>query len=301
MEDLDQLIALFRPGPMRMIDEYLQRRAGTVPVRYPLPQLEAILKPTYGVIVYQEQVMRVAMQVSGMSAAGADLLLRAMGKKDPELLEKQRAGFIAGAAERGVARDKADELFDLLARFAEYGFNKAHSAAYAVLRVEGGVEVDQIAALDLRHHAIALDLDHVMPFPWFHAVALRRVPAAGGARPHLEHEIIDRLRAHAPQQRRQRAPQEVRPTIRAVRIVGAPEQVIGCHAEDVREYRHVIARRRFARPPLPPLDARDAARIPLHERGEFVEAEPGRLAQPSQPLPERLHAPIVAGVIAIPQ
>jgi DNA polymerase-3 subunit alpha len=133
LEDLDQLIALFRPGPMRMIDEYLQRRAGTVPVRYPLPELEPILKATYGVIVYQEQVMRVAMQVAGISAADADLMRRAMGKKDPELLEKQREGFLDGAVKRGVARDKADELFDLLARFAEYGFNKAHSAAYAVL------------------------------------------------------------------------------------------------------------------------------------------------------------------------
>ena len=133
LEDLDQLIALFRPGPMRMIDEYLQRRAGTLPVRYPLPELEAILKPTYGIIVYQEQVMRVAMQVAGISAAGADLMRRAMGKKDPELLEKQRGGFVSGAGARGVDREKADELFDLLARFAEYGFNKAHSAAYAVL------------------------------------------------------------------------------------------------------------------------------------------------------------------------
>jgi DNA polymerase-3 subunit alpha len=133
LEDLDQLIALFRPGPMRMIDEYLQRRAGQLPVRYPLPELEAILKPTYGVIVYQEQVMRVAMQVAGISAAGADLLRRAMGKKDPELLERQRGAFVEGAAQRGVPREKADELFDLLARFAEYGFNKAHSAAYAVL------------------------------------------------------------------------------------------------------------------------------------------------------------------------
>jgi DNA polymerase-3 subunit alpha len=138
LEDLDQLIALFRPGPMRMIDEYLQRRAGQAPVRYPLPQLEPILKPTYGVIVYQEQVMRIAMQVSGMSAAGADLLRRAMGKKDPELLETQRKGFVAGAVEKGVDREKADELFDLLARFAEYGFNKAHSAAYAVLAYQTG-------------------------------------------------------------------------------------------------------------------------------------------------------------------
>jgi DNA polymerase-3 subunit alpha len=133
IEDLDQLIALFRPGPMRMIDEYLKRREGAVPVRYDLPQLEPILKPTYGVIVYQEQVMRIAMEVAGISAGGADLLRRAMGKKDPELLEQQRKGFVAGAVQRGVGADKADALFDLLARFAEYGFNKAHSASYALL------------------------------------------------------------------------------------------------------------------------------------------------------------------------
>jgi DNA polymerase-3 subunit alpha len=157
LEDLDQLIALFRPGPMRMIDEYIQRRAGQVPVRYPLPQLEAILKPTYGVIVYQEQVMRVAMQVAGISAADADLMRRAMGKKDPELLERQRGGFLAGAVQRGVEREKADELFDLLARFAEYGFNKAHSAAYALLAY-------QTAWLKAKHPAafLAAVLSHEM-------------------------------------------------------------------------------------------------------------------------------------------
>jgi DNA polymerase-3 subunit alpha len=133
LEDIDQLIALFRPGPMRMIDEYIKRREGSVPVRYDLPQLQPILERTYGVIVYQEQVMRVAMEVAGFSAGQADLLRRAMGKKDPELLEKQRQVFIKGATAKGVDAEAADKLFDLLARFAEYGFNKAHSAAYAVL------------------------------------------------------------------------------------------------------------------------------------------------------------------------
>lgn len=133
LEDIDQLIALFRPGPMRMIDEYLKRREGKAPVLYELPQLKPILEGTYGVIVYQEQVMRVAMEVAGFSAGQADLLRRAMGKKDPEFLERQRADFVAGARARGVDAEAADRLFDLLARFAEYGFNKAHSAAYAVL------------------------------------------------------------------------------------------------------------------------------------------------------------------------
>jgi len=133
VEDLDQLIALFRPGPMRMIDEYVKRREGLVPVRYDLPALEPILKNTYGVIVYQEQVMRIAMDVAGFTAGGADILRRAMGKKDPELLEKQRRAFVDGSAAKGVTAAEAEPLFDLLARFAEYGFNKAHSAAYAVL------------------------------------------------------------------------------------------------------------------------------------------------------------------------
>ncbi|HTB22906.1 MAG TPA: DNA polymerase III subunit alpha [bacterium] len=133
VDDLDQLIALFRPGPMRMIDEYVGRREGSVPVRYDLPALEPILKDTYGVIVYQEQVMRVAMEVAGFSAGAADLLRRAMGKKDPELLERQRRSFVEGCASKGVPAAKAEPLFDLLARFAEYGFNRAHSAAYAAL------------------------------------------------------------------------------------------------------------------------------------------------------------------------
>jgi len=133
IEDLDQLIALFRPGPMRMIDEYVRRREGTVPVRYDLPELEPILKDTYGVIVYQEQVMRIAMDVAGFTAGSADILRRAMGKKDPELLEKQRRAFVDGCVLKGVTASKAEPLFDLLARFAEYGFNKAHSAAYAIL------------------------------------------------------------------------------------------------------------------------------------------------------------------------
>ncbi|MGH7442445.1 MAG: OB-fold nucleic acid binding domain-containing protein, partial [bacterium] len=133
IEDLDQLIALFRPGPMRMIDEYLKRREGHLPVRYDPPALEPILKDTYGVIVYQEQVMRIAMDVAGFSAGGADLLRRAMGKKDPELLERQRHSFVEGCAKNKIPAAKAEPLFDLLARFAEYGFNKAHSSAYALL------------------------------------------------------------------------------------------------------------------------------------------------------------------------
>jgi len=133
VEDLDQIQALFRPGPMRMIDEYLARRDGSAPVRYDLPELEPILRDTNGIIVYQEQVMRVAMDVAGFTAGAADLLRRAMGKKDPELLERQRLAFTQGCAAKGVPAAKAEALFGLLVRFADYGFNKAHSAAYAAL------------------------------------------------------------------------------------------------------------------------------------------------------------------------
>ncbi len=131
--DLDALIALFRPGPMAMIDDYLKRKDGLEQARYSLPMLEPILKETFGVIVYQEQVMRVAMEVAGFSAAQADLLRRAMGKKDLDLLERQRQVFLDGSKKRGVDPSKAEEVFDLLARFAQYGFNRAHSAAYASL------------------------------------------------------------------------------------------------------------------------------------------------------------------------
>jgi len=133
VEDLDQLIALFRPGPMRMIDEYLRRRDRLSPVLYDPPALEPILRTTCGVIVYQEQVMRVAMDLAGFTASEADLLRRAMGKKDPELLEARRKDFVEGCSARGIPAEKADGLFDQLARFAEYGYNKAHSAAYAAL------------------------------------------------------------------------------------------------------------------------------------------------------------------------
>ncbi len=133
IEDLDQLIALFRPGPMRMIDEYLGRREGRLPVRVELPELEPILRGTQGIFVYQEQVMRAAMDVAGFSAGEADLLRRAMGKKDAGLLERQRRAFLEGCASRKVPAPKAAALFDTLARFAEYGFNKAHSASYALL------------------------------------------------------------------------------------------------------------------------------------------------------------------------
>jgi DNA polymerase-3 subunit alpha len=133
LADLNALNALYRPGPMKMIDEFIKRKNGDVAVKYPLASLEPILKETHGVIVYQEQVMQIAVAVGGFSLAQADLLRRAMSKKDRDAIEAQRERFLAGAAQRQVPRPKAEEIYDLLAQFAEYGFNKSHSAAYALV------------------------------------------------------------------------------------------------------------------------------------------------------------------------
>ena len=134
-EDIIALVALYRPGPMEsgMHDDYVRRKHGEAKVDYFLPQLESILKETYGVILYQEQVMQIAAVVSGFSLAEADLLRRAMGKKDPAVMEAQRHRFLSGAAGNGIPKAKAQELFNLIEKFAGYGFNKSHSAAYALV------------------------------------------------------------------------------------------------------------------------------------------------------------------------
>ncbi len=134
-EDLIALVALYRPGPIGsgMIDDFIKRKRGETEVEYELPQLKAILDETYGVILYQEQVMRIANIIANFSLGQADLLRRAMGKKKPEEMEKQKESFISGAVANGVPERKAARLFELMAFFAEYGFNKSHSAAYAYL------------------------------------------------------------------------------------------------------------------------------------------------------------------------
>ncbi|MBS7456339.1 DNA polymerase III subunit alpha [Coralloluteibacterium stylophorae] len=134
-EDIIALAALFRPGPLGsgMDRDWVDRKHGNAEVTYPHPSLEPVLKPTYGVIVYQEQVMQIAQVLAGYSLGGADLLRRAMGKKKPEEMAKQRQMFEAGAAERGVDPQTATSIFDLMEKFAEYGFNKSHSAAYALV------------------------------------------------------------------------------------------------------------------------------------------------------------------------
>jgi DNA polymerase-3 subunit alpha len=134
-EDLIAVNALYRPGPLGsgMVDDYIERRHGRKPTTYAFPQLEPILAETYGVIVYQEQVMKIASAIGGYSLGGADLLRRAMGKKKAEEMAKQRVTFTQGAAANGFDTKKAGELFDLMEYFAGYGFNKSHSAAYALI------------------------------------------------------------------------------------------------------------------------------------------------------------------------
>ena len=135
LEDLIALNALYRPGPLRsgMVDDYIARKQGRTEVKYELPQLEPILGETYGVIAYQEQVMRVARELGGFTLGEADILRKAMGKKNPEVMAKQRGRFVDGARKSGVNEKKAGHIFDLMEHFAGYGFPKAHSTAYALL------------------------------------------------------------------------------------------------------------------------------------------------------------------------
>ncbi len=132
-EDIIALVALYRPGPMANIPTYCARKHGDEEPEYLHPMLEPILKETFGVIIYQEQVMQIAQVMAGYSLGEADLLRRAMGKKIRSEMEKQRAGFVAGAVKNGVPKGQADTIFELLAKFADYGFNKSHAAAYALV------------------------------------------------------------------------------------------------------------------------------------------------------------------------
>ncbi|MEE8263043.1 MAG: DNA polymerase III subunit alpha, partial [Gammaproteobacteria bacterium] len=134
-EDLIALVALFRPGPLQsgMVDDFVDRKHGRAQVEYLHPRIASILKPTYGVILYQEQVMQIAQVLAGYTLGAADLLRRAMGKKKPEEMAKQREVFIEGSMARGMDQHKASWIFDLMEKFAGYGFNKSHSVAYALI------------------------------------------------------------------------------------------------------------------------------------------------------------------------
>jgi DNA polymerase-3 subunit alpha len=133
IEEITALISLYRPGPMENIDTYVDRKFGRAEVDMLHPSLEPVLKETYGVIIYQEQVMQIAQILSGYSLGEADLLRRAMGKKKKEEMDQQRVRFVSGASERGVPAEQSGGIFDLVAKFAGYGFNKSHAAAYALI------------------------------------------------------------------------------------------------------------------------------------------------------------------------
>src|SRR5207237_1223860 len=145
-EDVIALVALYRPGPMDLIPEYIERKHGKR-VEYLDPRLVPILGPTYGIMVYQEQVMQIAQVIGGYTLGGADLLRRAMGKKKAEEMAQQRDIFVGGAEKKGLSRSKATQLFDLMEKFAGYGFNKSHAAAYALLAYQ--------TAYMKAHHAAA--------------------------------------------------------------------------------------------------------------------------------------------------
>jgi DNA polymerase-3 subunit alpha len=134
-KEIIALVALYRPGPLKsgMVEDFIKRRHGQESIRYDLPELKEILKDTHGVIVYQEQVMRIASSLANFSLEDADILRRAMSKKDPKEMEMQKEKFLEGARRNRINLKKAEKIFDLMAKFAEYGFNKSHSAAYALI------------------------------------------------------------------------------------------------------------------------------------------------------------------------
>nr|WP_245344472.1 DNA polymerase III subunit alpha [Asticcacaulis solisilvae] len=138
LEEITALISLYRPGPMDNIDTYVDRKFGRLEIDMLHPSLEPVLKETYGVIIYQEQVMQIAQVLSGYSLGEADLLRRAMGKKKKEEMDLQKARFISGAAEKGVPEKQSDSIFELVNKFAGYGFNKSHAAAYAFISYQTG-------------------------------------------------------------------------------------------------------------------------------------------------------------------
>lgn len=135
-EDLIALMALIRPGPMELAPDYIERKHGRMEIEYPHPLLEEVLEETYGIALYQEQVMQIANVLAGFSMAEADGLRKAMGKKLPEVMAKYKDRFVSGAKEQGIEEKKATEVWDLIERFAGYGFNKSHSAAYAVIAAQ---------------------------------------------------------------------------------------------------------------------------------------------------------------------
>jgi DNA polymerase-3 subunit alpha len=138
IEDLIAMNALYRPGPMEMIDDYIHRKKGRNKITYLHPKLEPILKETYGIIVYQEQVMRITSELGGFTLAESDIMRRIMGKKKTEEMEGQKEKFIKGCEENGVEKKVAKQVAELIEKFASYGFNKSHAAAYALIAYQTG-------------------------------------------------------------------------------------------------------------------------------------------------------------------
>ncbi|HEU4457639.1 MAG TPA: DNA polymerase III subunit alpha [Methylibium sp.] len=204
IEDLIALNAMFRPGPMENIPSFCQRKHGKEAIDYPHPLLEKVLGETYGIFVYQEQVMQAAQILAGYSLGGADLLRRAMGKKKPEEMAKQRSIFREGCAKNGIGQAKADEVFDLMEQFAGYGFNKSHAAAYSVLAYQTAwlkvhhpaefyaanmtVELDdadklRVLVRDAKHFGVAFDAPDINAGTWrFEPIEAKRVRGHEGAR-----------------------------------------------------------------------------------------------------------------------
>ncbi|MDW8051903.1 MAG: DNA polymerase III subunit alpha [Armatimonadota bacterium] len=152
VRELAAMVALYRPGPMEHIPTYINRKHGREPIEYPHPWLEPILKETYGVIVYQDQVLKIVQALAGFSLGKADILRRAMGKKKPEEMKRMRAEFVAGAQAKGISEEEANRLFDLIEPFAGYAFNKAHAVCYAHLAyqtayLKANYPVEYMAAL----------------------------------------------------------------------------------------------------------------------------------------------------------
>ncbi|GAG50118.1 unnamed protein product, partial [marine sediment metagenome] len=131
--DIAAMIALYRPGPMEHIPTFIKAKHGIEPIRYPHPTLSSILEETYGVIVYQEQVLFIVQTLAGYSLGHADIFRKAMGKKIPEVMKKEKRSFIAGAKKKGFSTEVAEEVFALIEPFAGYAFNKAHSVSYALI------------------------------------------------------------------------------------------------------------------------------------------------------------------------
>ncbi|TXH04133.1 MAG: DNA polymerase III subunit alpha [Nevskiaceae bacterium] len=171
-EDIIALVSLYRPGPMELIPEYCARKRGDSKVEYLHPDMEPVLQPTYGIFVYQEQVMQMSQRLAGYTLGGADLLRRAMGKKIAAEMAKQRAVFTEGAVQRGVLPDIAAQVFDLMEKFANYGFNKSHAAAYALVSYQTAWLKTHYPA-EFMAAVMSCDMDHTETIVAMRAECLR--------------------------------------------------------------------------------------------------------------------------------